>query len=252
MKTLLLCATLLVTSAGLASAGTGGAINLGWTDCPGQGTYTLTRTFACNSNTGPTHIVFGSFVAPAGVLAVTGFASVMDLQTAGAAAPWWDVRASLPTGCRPASMTSSFDFTGGPFGCYDYWQGGAVGGQSANAPVGNRVRLLATAALPSGDSRITSIPQGTEVYTFKLSFNNAKSTGLGACAGCSQEACIVFNSMLVTQVPGTPGGNFTFSAPGTSAHVIWQGWTTQNPSEQCPGITPATNRTWGSIKAIYR
>jgi hypothetical protein len=196
--------------------------------------------------------MFGTFVAPAGVLAVTGFASTMDLQTAGAPAPWWDLRASLPAGCRPASMTSSFDFTGGPFGCFDYWAGGAIGGQSADVPIGNRVRLKATAALPAGDSRIGPIAEGTEVYTFKLTVNNAKTVGLGSCGGCSQETCIVFNSMLVTQVPGTEGGNFTFSAPGTAAHVIWQAWTSGIPSEQCPAVTPAKSRTWGAIKAIYR
>lgn len=253
MKKLILCAALLVTTAGLASAGTGGAINLGWLDCPNQGSYALTRTFACNTNTGGGHIMIGTFVAPAaGFPATTGFASVMDLQTAGAAAPWWDLRASLPAGCRPASMTSSFDFTGGPGNCFDYWQGGAVGGHSANQPAGNRVRLLATAALPAGDSRIVPIDPGTEVYTFRLTLNNAKTVGLGACGGCSQEACIVFNSMLVTQVPGTPGGNTTISLPGTAAHVIWQGWTTGVPTEQCPALTPAKSRTWGSIKAIYR
>jgi hypothetical protein len=149
-------------------------------------------------------------------------------------------------------MTSSFDFTGGPFNCFDYWAGGAVGGHSADVPVGNRVRLKATAALPAGDSRIGPIAEGTEVYTFRLTLNNAKTVGLGACGGCTQEACIVFNSMLVTQVPGTEGGNFTFSAPGTSAHVIWQAWTSGVPSEQCPALTPARNRTWGEIKAIYR
>ena len=92
MKKLLLCAALLVTTAGLASAGTGGALNLGWLDCPGQGAYTLTRTFACNTNSGGGHIMIGTFVAPAGMDAVTGFSSTMDLQTAGAAAPWWDVQ----------------------------------------------------------------------------------------------------------------------------------------------------------------
>ena len=251
MKTLLLCATLLVTTAGLASAGPG-AINLGWTDCPGQGTYALTRTFACNANTGLNEMV-GSFIAGPGLQAVTGFATVLDVQTSGATlAPWWDVRASLPAGCRPASLLSSFDFTGGPFGCFDYWQGGATGGQSADVPIGNRVRLKATGALPAGDSRITSIPEGTEVYCYKLRVNNAKTVGLGSCTGCSAEACIVHNSVLVTQVPGTPGGNFTYSAPGTSAHVIWQAWTTVEPSQQCPLVTPAKNRTWGSIKAIYR
>jgi hypothetical protein len=250
MKKLLLCATLLVTTAGLASAGPG-AINLGWTDCPGQGTYALTRTFACNSNTGLNEMV-GSFVGGPELTAVTGFAMVIDVQTSGATlAPWWDLRASLPAGCRPASLLSSFDFTGGPFGCGDQWQGGATGGQSADVPIGNRVRLKATAALPSGDSRIGPVTEGAEMYCFKLRVNNARTLG-GVCPGCNAEACIVLNSILLTQVPGTPGGNKTYSSPGTSAHVIWQAWTTVDPAQFCPLVTPAKNKTWGSIKAIYR
>jgi len=254
MKTLLVCATLLVTTAGLASAGPG-SVNLGWLDCPNQGTYTLTRTFACNTNTGGGHVLFGSFVAPAGMLAVSGFASVIDMQSAAATLPaWWQVRGAAPAGCRPASMTPNFDFTAGPGNCFDYWQGGAVGGSSASYPTtaANRSRLLATAALPAGDSRITSIPEGTEVYCFKLTFNNLKTVGLGACGGCADEACLVLNSILVTQAPGTPGGNFTLSAPGAVAHAVWQGWSIIDPLHQCPAVTPTKNRTWGSIKAIYR
>ena len=36
------------------------------------------------------------------------------------------------------------------------------------------------------------------------------------------------------------------------AHVVWQAWTNSDPYQNCPYVTPARNRTWGSIKAIYR
>ena len=254
MKTLLFCATLLVTAAGTVSASGTGTINLGWLDCPSGGG-AVTRTFACNTNTGGGHTLIGTFVGGDGLTLVSGFSAVLDLQTSGPdLAPWWQTRASLPAGCRPASMAHSFDFTGGPANCYDYWQGGANGGSSANYPTtaANRARLLMQAALPLGDTRITAVPKGQEVYTFKLTFNNAKTVGLGACAGCNAEACIVLNSILVTQTPGTPGGNYVYSTPGTSSHAIWQAWTTSDPNHFCPQVTPAKNRTWGSIKAIYR
>jgi hypothetical protein len=253
MKTLLFCATLLVTAAGTVSASGTGTINLGWNDCPSGGGV-VTRTFACNTNAGVPNILFGTFVAGDGLTLVSGFAATIDLQTSGPdLAPWWQLRASLPAGCRSTSMGASFDFTGGPFNCTDYWGGGAAGGGSAEYPTtaANRARLKAQAALPLGDGRITAIPKGTEVYTFKLTINNQKTVG-GACPGCSDEACIVLNSILVTQTPGTPGGNYTYSTPGTSSHCIWQAWTTSDPNHFCPQVTPAKSRTWGSIKAIYR
>ena len=149
-------------------------------------------------------------------------------------------------------MVHSVDFTGGPFNCFDYWQGGAIGGASANIPSGNRVRLLSTAALPTGDSRIGPIEAGTEVYTFKLTMNNAKTVGLGSCGGCEDEACIVLNSILVTQVPGTPNGNFTITTPGIAHHVLWHGWSTTDPAHNCLGYSPVRDRTWGAVKAMYR
>jgi hypothetical protein len=251
MKTPLFSTVLIVAFAGSASAA-GGGINLGWLDCPNQGEYLLTRSFACDTNQGA-HTLVGSFVAKSGMLAVSGYSAAIDVRTVGPALPsWWDLRSNLPAGCRAGSLSPSFDFTGGPFGCFDYWQGGAVGGSSANVPVGSQVRLLSTAALPAGDSRITPIPEGTEVYCFKLTINNAKTVGPGACGGCSEEACILLTSMLVTQVPGTPGGNFTFTNPVQSNIVLWQGWTTVDPSQSCPSYSPVRNRTWGAIKAVYR
>jgi hypothetical protein len=251
MKTLLVSVSLLATSAGFASAA---GINLGWLDCPSGPTYTLSRTFACATNTGGGHALIATFVADTGLVAVTGYAGVVDIQTSGAGtyAPWWQLRTG---GCRTAAAAAhSADFTGGPFTCVDYWQAGAVGGYSIpDPPVGNRARIKMQAALPSQDSRITAIPEGTEVYTWKLTLNNSKTVGLGACAGCTDEVCIVYNSVLVTQAPGTVGhGNQLYSSPAVSQHVFWQGWSTTDPAHLCPAVTPTRNRTWGSIKAIYR
>src|SRR5580765_9043149 len=58
-------------------------INLGWNDCPGGATYSLTQTFACNTNAG-SHTLVGSFVAPAGVEMMSANEIVIDIQTGGA------------------------------------------------------------------------------------------------------------------------------------------------------------------------
>jgi hypothetical protein len=250
-KKLLIFAALLAVSAAPAWAA---GVNLGWNDCPSGGTYTLVRTFACASNAG-TNSLFASFVAPPNVNAMSANEIVMDLQTSGATiAPWW----TFGTGqCRTAaSLAGNFDFTTGVATCFDYWQGGAIGGLNwsvVNPPVQgnlNRARIKGVFALPAGDSRITSVPVDLEVYSFKCNINNAKSTGLGACAGCNAEACIVLNQITINQPDPEPPQLFVTN-PAASAHVIWQAWTSTEPN-LCPAVTPTRNQTWGSIKALYR
>ena len=252
-KKLLAFAAFLALCAGPAGAA---GINLGWNDCPAGAGYSLTRTSLCNVNTG-TNTMFVSFVAPPNVLAMSAAEVVIDLQTgtAGALQPWWSMRASAPLGCRTAAMTQSADFTAGPFSCFDYWAGGASAGVSMDAPTGNnRARIKALPALPAGSPGITSVAEGTEVYVIKVNVNNSKTVGLGSCAGCSDEACIVLNSIKINQPVGPPadGVSIFLSNPATSQHVIWQAWTSIDPNNQCPLVTPARRQTWGSIKAIYR
>ena len=244
-KKLLLFTALFALSAGPLWAG---GLNLGWVNCPTGVGYTLTRTSLCSSNSGINTMV-GSFVAPGGIDQMSANEVVIDLQTSGALlADWW----RMGTGrCRPTALGYSFDFTGGPIDCYDYWQGGAIGALQEDPPgTNNRARIKGVFALPAGDSRITSVPVDLEVYSFKLNINNSKTAGLGACAGCNAEACIVLNEIKANQPP--PLTTVSIANPAASAHVIWQAWTDPNPSNACPLVTPTRKQTWGSIKSLYR
>jgi hypothetical protein len=244
-KTLLMTGALLALTCGLAMAGPGG-LSLGWLDCDGAGA-AHNRTFACNTNSGGGHILTGSFLASSNMVAVTGHASVVDMQAASPGFPdWWGTRVG---GCRgTGAMVVSTDFSAGPFTCLDYWQGVLGGGGQMDPPVGNRTRIKLQHALPLGDGRITSIPEGTEVYCWKLTFNNTKSVGLGACAGCATPVCIVYNSALVTQTPGNPAGNKFISFPVANT-ATWQGGIS---GEECLNATPAKKSTWGQVKSLYR
>src|SRR5262249_50701235 len=143
-----------------------------------------------------------------------------NLQSAGSSWPaWWSMGNGL---CRPTSLFANFDFTAGPFTCYDYWQGGAVGGLLLDQIIGNHARLRGICALPAGDPRIQPIAEGLEVYSFKVNINNAKSVGT-ACPGCQTPVCIVLNSIILDQPVGTPGGNITVSAPAVRNFATWQG-----------------------------
>ena len=241
MKRPALILALVILSAGHALAA---GLNLGWDDCGGL-PGSLDKTSLCDSNVG-TYTLVGSYVAPANVTRCSANEIVMDMQTTGATlTPWWGFRAGL---CRFGSLNESFDFTAGPFTCFDYWQGGSFGDMLFQPPVGNTARFKAIVAIPAGSPLITAIPQGLEVYSFKAVINAAKTVGLGACAGCLNGACIVLSQIRVNQPVSEPGGMIAVTAPATRAFVTWQG----GIGVDCYGATPAKKATWGSIKAIYR
>jgi hypothetical protein len=222
-----------------------GGLNLGWGDCGGLPA-SLNEAFACDTNVG-IHTLVGSFVAPSRVTAMSANEIVMDVQSTGTSlVAWWGMRSGA---CRAgASLSANFNFTAGPFTCYDYWQAGAIGSISESVPLQNRARILGVFALPAGDPRITGILEGTEVYSFKANINNAKTTGLGACAGCLTGVCIVLNSIKLNQPAGNPNGGKYIGSPANRAYVTWQGGASAN----CYAATPARNTTWGMIKARYR
>ncbi len=252
-KVLILCASLLTL--GAASAWAAG-VNLGWNDCPAGATYSNTRTFACSSNSG-TNVLVGSFVAPASVDSVIANEVVIDIQTQNATlTPWWSLRAPAPTGCRNASMTQSGDFTTSSGACFDYWMGGASGGVSMDAPGAtqgrgpNQPRIKVLEGVPTGSPLIVPIAENTEVYSFKVTINNAKTVGTGSCSGCTDQACIVLNMIKLNQALPLPAIAITSAA--LNQFVTWQGWTNSDPTQACPATTPAKQKTWGSIKALYR
>ena len=125
-------------------------------------------------------------------------------------------------------------------------------------PAGRRAVVTLQCALPVLGPPIVPIEAGTHVYAFKMLINNAKTVGPGACAGCQDDLCIVLNSILVSQTPGTPEGNRFLSNPDLSQVVSGQGgqwwWNHLEPGGTCVGDcpTPARARTWGQIKGIYR
>ena len=244
-KTLLIAGALLCLGVSMASAQ--GGINLSWSDCGAAGT--LQQNFACNTNNAnPPHIMVGSAIAPDSIPAMVAMAAVLDLQTNQAAlTPWWNFDG---TGCRAtptSSMTGSFDFSGGPFTCNDIWGGVASGGLNYQSGYGmpnrGRIRLVCAVAAP------LHVDNVTENYYFKVSFNNLKTTGTGACAGCTDGACIVFNSLELDQNPGL--GNTTITNPLLHNYVLWQAGG-GSIAGGCPQAVPTHNTTWGSVKSLYR
>ncbi len=223
-----------------------GGMNLYWADCSPAGT--IGKTSTCASNVGA-NILVASFAAPVAMTQLVGMEAVIDLTTdTDPAPPWWHME---PLGCRVGVATGSFDFTSGPFTCTDIWAGGASGGldyalppstpTTATAPTTNHARVRLVCAVP--DMR-TVAADGTEYYCFKVTIGNAKTAGAGACAGCTNKACIVLNSIDLVEPAGV--GDYTVTNAISSAQCTWQG-----TGADCNSV-PVHNRTWGQVKSLYR
>jgi hypothetical protein len=236
-KTLLMAGALLALTAGVASAQAG--LNLSWTDCGALGT--SSRTYACTSNSGSGNMV-GSAILGLSLGNAVGNESVFDLQTNQAAlSPWW----TYGTGqCRLAThFQASYAGIGScenpwinaGFSTYNYTAG-------FNGP--NRARMRTVWGMNPGGP----VDGATELYMLHLVLSNARSSGLGACAGCLDGACIVFNSTKVQEPAG--GGSVTVSGPIERDYVTYQAG--GGLGGQCPGVTPTTTQTWGSVKSLYR
>ena len=240
-KTLVLAGSMLALMATIASAQ---GINLAWNDCGAAGTGFNSST--CSTNSGVPFTMVASFLPPAGVNRMGGMSAQVDITSNTASLPdWW----KHGTGqCRSTSgLSISFDFTGGPFTCADYWAGQAAGGFAYDIGFGspNRARLRVQAAIAAGTEG--PVAPGTEYYAFKANVQRAKSTGTGLCAGCSEPMCIVLNSVQLFQ-PLEEGNDPEITNPANSNYVTWQ----LPVVAGCPLSTPTRNSSWGQVKSLYR
>ncbi len=234
-RSLLLAAALALCA---TSAFAAGGVNLSWNDCGPFGLPAMTS--ACLANTGANTMV-ASIITPVPMPQLSGMAGVIDLQTNTASLnPWWAMQS---TGCRPTALSTNFNFTTYS-NCLDPWGGVALGGMAYTYQYGqpNRGRIRTLCAVYP-----TTASDGvSEYYMFAVTINNENTVGAGACAGCEDGACIVLNSIEVSQPPAV--GDYTVSSPLLHNYITWQSGT----GSSCPGATPTRNSTWGSVKSLYR
>ena len=239
-RVLVVSACLAALAAPPAAAQSG--VNLSWNDCGTAGA--AERNWPCSASTGG-QLIVGSFVAPAGVIKLTGIEVVLEVQSAAPVLPdWWQFRSG---GCRQGQLSANFLYSGSS--CLDYWAdaGGAMGGLAAYA-VGssgpNTARVTLVAAVDQ--LQAVAVRSGGEYFAFNLAINNARTSGPGACAGCGQSACVVLNSIRLTQPLGV--GDFALNGAANRNFVVWQG----GGAGTCHGAGTKQNATFGQLKSLYR
>ena len=236
-----------------ASLATAGGINLSYGDCAANsGTHTVTLT--CANATAPFDLI-GSVELDGPLTQFHSASAIIDFQSpTGVAIPnWWRFDG---IGCRSGYATTAYNSTSGG-ACTALWFPAIQGGLST-LPVEqwqlgvngtNTIRYNGVAAingaidLPQNDP-VNSINEWG-VVRVNITFN--KTTGLGACAGCTNAMCVVFQETKITNAadPETPLDVTTAGSAGQYVAFNSYGGT-------CPSDTPAHNKTWGALKSLYR
>ena len=138
--------------------------------------------------------------------------------------------------------------------CTD-WASGAALGMLATFSAGfgfpNLARVTGSTTVSS--DLAADVFAGQEYFSFQLTILNQKTVGAGACGGCNVGACITLRRIWLRTLGGLHDQYLiTGAAPGDQigdARVLWQ---LLGPSSSCDVASPARNRTWGEVKALYR
>ncbi len=90
----------------------------------------------------------------------------------------------------------------------------------------------------------TALDPGIEYYGLRINITHAKTVGTGACVGCAAPMCLALGPASLVRNPASPQN---VSLPQSDHHaVVWNGTTS------CDRLVPARNRTWGTLKSLYR
>jgi len=255
-KLLLLTSALLVLTAAAASA----QVNLAWRNCITQAAAVANEDYLCDgSRNGFPHKGVASFVSPANLGQFVGIQAVVDIKTNNATLPdWWRVG----TGdCRDGNFSFPVALTGigtGSTGvCQNPWLGGSTGGGFAFYFENKGDNPVTPTPWPGYGRIKLAMARDTEKALLQGqqyiagAFNLDTFGDDGSCPGCLDPACLVLNAIELYQTSGAPPQDiYILSAPATRQWITWQGGAVGGSG--CPGETPTQNKSWGSVKSLYR
>lgn len=223
-------------------------VALRWNSCEGP----ANRNFACDRSTG-SELLVGSVQLSSGLSEVSGIQVYVRIASGSGQTPtWWMMTRG---GCRPTALSLGLDLSD-QMECTDLWEGQAMGGIVRFIPDGaGGVDVLMVAAVPQASLR--TLDPGRTYAAFKWLINHQRSSGGGACEGCTTPMCIRFEAIRLVQ----PGRLYSdghrderykeitqgIAGLGGSANIAtWQGGAS---SCTTGGAKPAT---WRQIKDLYR
>lgn len=243
-KLLLLTAALVAFGATLAFAAAPG-VNLNVAGNCSTLAAGANKTVACDGSVtiGPVGIQ-GTFRPSVAVPDFAGTSSVLDIGFGVAVPDYWKMQAGEcnagagigtvnPGATAPCVTTNIFD------GAY------SGGGYAQSYPTASRIRFRVDWA--TGAPVPPSLTVGLLYPAFKMQFDPDNGVNVG-CAGCDVPACLVLNQVEVFGF--ATGEDYVITTQDVKQFITWQGGAVGG--QGCPAETPAQNKTWGSVKALYR
>ncbi len=206
-------------------------------------------TNTCLSNSGTAFAAWCSIVMPAVTrVGFVGAQGVIDITSSQTTLPdWW-----RQDTCRPTGFGVVADNTIGGT-CGTLWDVVPGAGSNLGSIYGvhgaNTIRMLLGQVLVATNAYDLIGDGVTEQSVFKYTVLKVKSVGTGACTGCSFGTCLVLNEINLQTLTDTPSTflRLTSPIPGASDFITYNAG-----APTCGGSTPTQNRTWGSVKALYR
>jgi len=199
----------------------------------------LNKTFACNTNVGAETLVV-SFqdiynfprVVHADISVNVCFREFHVVPD------WWQLGTG---GCRLGALTLAPTSPGA--GCTPLWNPAGISTQLKGPAQGNLVNgfNFTVSVFVSDSARAPDIVAGEEYQLFRLVLDHSRTAGSGACGGCLTAAGIGADWVWFYSTDGANWGQ------GSVTHATWQ-----DATLFCYAKSPVQNRTWGSIKTLYR
>lgn len=247
MKKLLWLCALLIPAA--AHAG----VDLSWNDCVGGGTEAVNKQFVCTGTANQNYNLPLYFKVPEALPSFVGIRMDLDLQNVSGAplSPFWHYEqggCQRPGGTSPNGISVQDNIGAAPATCQgfgDPWGGdGSQGFEGIGAYLPDN-RRPGNGHFILGVAHSASFPldPGTNYYACHMVFSNRYKT---ACAGCTEQAVIVWNSATLESNDGHPPLEIAFPDKFGNCVTI-----NGAPPATCAGV-PTKNTTWGRVKSMYR
>jgi hypothetical protein len=242
-KLFVLSSALLVLTASAAFA----QIDLAWNNCLATGGV-MNMNYACDgSRVGIPFRAVMSFVDPIDAPQFVAIQAVMDIQTSAPVLPDFWMRGA------GECADGDFAFPGATIGlggaaCLDPYVGSQPsGGYLWTSGFGGvsraRAKVVFARDIP------TALTYGTNYLAGVALFDNDKDIdlGTGVCPGCQVPGCIVLNQIELYQEASAAIPVYAMFQRNLQNFITWQGG---DPT--CVDATPVKNKTWGSVKSLYR
>jgi len=238
-KYLLICAALAVCSTS-AYAG----IDLSWDGCPPNAAAVGDKILDCTGS--GFYQVWANYQPSVPISNFIGIQGQADLQSAlPAMSPFWAFEAG---GCNEAAFGPSNARGGTAPTCNIPTQWGTSGGSAT--PVyqytrqGAPDRALFQFAI-ARTTAVASMAAGSNQYAFTLNIDASDGAGgPPTCAGCGDGVAIVLNEV---DIASTTNPIQVETAPGLRSNCA-----TANGATGVCAATPTRNKSWGSVKSLYR